>query len=550
MTDIEDFLKKNDFQSIVVKQFLVKTGQITTDLIFSAENFKGDISFHRDKFFLYMLRPLLDVADCHFRIKDLNKLEFNFVFTLKENLVEKIKELSEKGEFPFLSEPPITEVEQIKLYKREINENNIIKFIQVYKKIGSTKTAEDFLAEIEIKLKNIFPFEAGKISLDMWNILRIIVPDWSPYLLKVINIARKKVYEEVDKKNKNNSIIMGLIEDKGLYWNDSKKELPVYSDFITLTYKEVFSNADSDETISKNEVNLFFRESSDFFMFKIKKIVAESSDIVEKFEGNGYKIYMSNEKSLEILENGKPINFLTISKTQFFHEKIKKLVIPEVTVFHDPKFKENVYENDIYVIYKQKFNEIIEKTIYSKDLFQLKVIYEILKNYDEFKSEKIKYEIIIYNLLEYIENMEVEQIILSFVNKHKESVNFIYKILNILFSKWKEKSIEAAIQEQKSKIENISKEINIQKNEEKDKDKEKTTENYNMIQIAINIINNDFKGVEIREILLEKSSNEHKVNQIINLYKDIGSSSKAFILKTEKSQEEFLNKIKEILKKM
>jgi len=360
--NIDDLLKRNDFNSIIFKEFIIKTGQISTEIIFTSNLFKSYISYHKEKSFLILLKPLLDYCDVLIKIKDIEKLDFNFVFVIKEEDLTSIKNILEQDKDKYKINIPIDK-ENIQKYKKEINEQNAALFFKYYQKSSKILEPLELVKQIEEKSKTIIPFSNLKINLDLYNIARIIFPDWTQYLLKIVTFAKDKFIETTQTKKKKYDIIYSIIEGKEIFWDKENSKIPLYTDMISLIFKEAFQIEDSN--ISKTDIENFFKENNNFIFAKIKSI-KKSNVIEENFQNNSYRIIIEDDQSFLIYENNKELTIITQNKTDFLRKKIKQMIIPQINF--DFNLKENNYSDDVYIIYKNRFPDIIEKIISSKDL--------------------------------------------------------------------------------------------------------------------------------------------------------------------------------------
>ncbi|HOJ65245.1 MAG TPA: hypothetical protein PLE45_12585 [Spirochaetota bacterium] len=538
--NIDDLLKRNDFNSIIFKEFIIKTGQISTEIIFTSNLFKSYISYHKEKSFLILLKPLLDYCDVLIKIKDIEKLDFNFVFVIKEEDLTSIKNILEQDKDKYKINIPIDK-ENIQKYKKEINEQNAALFFKYYQKSSKILEPLELVKQIEEKSKTIIPFSNLKINLDLYNIARIIFPDWTQYLLKIVTFAKDKFIETTQTKKKKYDIIYSIIEGKEIFWDKENSKIPLYTDMISLIFKEAFQIEDSN--ISKTDIENFFKENNNFIFAKIKSI-KKSNVIEENFQNNSYRIIIEDDQSFLIYENNKELTIITQNKTDFLRKKIKQMIIPQINF--DFNLKENNYSDDVYIIYKNRFPDIIEKIISSKDLIFIKLIIELFKK-EDFKTLKNEYEDIILNLLEYLIEIEVRSIIAKYITTKKSNMSFFSKLLNFFLSPWKVNSIENEMREINLKIENIVKLLDSN-TIENSYIQNQNKEYYNPVTYAINIIKKDFNKQKIRETLSKNIDTVTKITEILNMYDDIGATNKAIIIKNEKFQIDFYDNIKKLLK--
>ena len=60
---------------------------------------------------------------------------------------------------------------------------------------------EDFATDMANKAKSIVPFSSHKISLDLFNIARIMCPSWVTYIGSVVEEAKHTIQEDNRKNN-------------------------------------------------------------------------------------------------------------------------------------------------------------------------------------------------------------------------------------------------------------------------------------------------------------------------------------------------------------
>ena len=151
-----------------------------------------------------------------------------------------------------------------------------------------------------------------------------------------------------------------------------------------------------------------------------------------------------------------------------------------------------------------------------------------------------------------IETIIVNKKIIEYLKEFDKTQSFFYKIINSFFSAWNQRDLENQLSDEQTKITNVSDNIlklNQSNNEEKIS-AAKSKSDYDPVKTVINIINEDLRAKEIRQILADKNLSEDiKVAHILNLYEDIGATSKAVISKNGKLQKEFFAKVKSLVKK-
>ncbi|MEE1290012.1 MAG: hypothetical protein UHW86_03150, partial [Spirochaetota bacterium] len=80
MLKLEDLFYGSDLVANIFKKSLLKIGQYSTDYIFSI----NELSSLHTEVFQRLIDPLMQFSDCKIRIKDFNKLSFNYIFLLKD----------------------------------------------------------------------------------------------------------------------------------------------------------------------------------------------------------------------------------------------------------------------------------------------------------------------------------------------------------------------------------------------------------------------------------------------------------------------------------
>ena len=129
--DYNTLFSKSDFSAVVFQKFLLPTGQVSTDAVFSSDSFKNDVAYIKDKIFVFMLKPFLEICDCVVRIDDISSLHINFVLILKEEIIPRIREEYDLQEDKHLSISGLN-AEMLRNYRKEIHESNVRKCMQFH----------------------------------------------------------------------------------------------------------------------------------------------------------------------------------------------------------------------------------------------------------------------------------------------------------------------------------------------------------------------------------------------------------------------------------
>lgn len=545
--NIETLFEKSDFHAIVFQKYLLASGQISTDAIFSAPQFRNDVSFIKDKIFVFLLKPLLDICDCYMRIDNFATMSVNFIFVLKKSVLPEISTVNAKPTTKTFNLSHLSE-QILEQYEQDIHSQNVKKCVD-YLRSGYVFTNEnDFYEDLASKAKMLCPYSVHKISLDLFNVARIICPEWGKYVKQVVSDAKQAIQEEAKKQACEYDNINKSICETNIYWDDATDTFPRYVDFVN---KVVYDNINRlNRDMSPETVRKMVNSSDKFFMFKTKKTEVDNNEIRVSLGPSHFLITHANGK-LSILENGEQMKYLSSKKTSFLNKYIRTLVLPKREVYVDNNYKINGEDEHIKVIYLPKASEVFAKAIYSQRYKNLKIALELFK-FTEFKEQKILLESVIHSMVNAIEMYIINTKLLDFLKEYHKKESFWSKIVNSFIAGWNERDLQAEVTEQHSKVENISSNIlklgQSQNNGDKSVGPKKASD-YDPVQTVVNIIKNDLRGKEIRQILGKSDLTiDVKTNRILSLYdEDIGATSKAIISKNEKLQADFIAKIKPLV---
>ncbi|MCG8571211.1 MAG: hypothetical protein MJB14_13840, partial [Spirochaetes bacterium] len=225
-------------------------------------------------------------------------------------------------------------------------------------------------------------------------------------------------------------------------------------------------------------------------------------------------------------------------KLQYFKKMVAKLNCCNIKIELVQYLSEN---EDIYVLYRQKSVELIENVLNIKNIIQLKMIQQLFQ-LGYLPEQKKVFAESISQLITMLEKNKIEELIFHFMQKNLDQFGVIQKLIHYFFSSWKERKVLGNIQQQKGEITSLARKIvNVG---------HKYFPQETPVQSAVNIIVNDFKKIEVNEIMQNKKlTDEDKVAAILDFYPKIGSTNKAIIKKNPENQKEFLQNIIVILKK-
>ena len=143
MLKLEDLFYGSDLVANVFKKSLLKIGQFSTDYIFSI----NDLNALHGEIFQKLIDPLMQFCDCKIRIKDFNKLTFNYIFILKDaslrgcmRFLEARRKREEEEALQTNSQVlPVSEIgvtrATLEKYSEEIDRDNYTKVLEFVKKM-------------------------------------------------------------------------------------------------------------------------------------------------------------------------------------------------------------------------------------------------------------------------------------------------------------------------------------------------------------------------------------------------------------------------------
>ena len=149
MLKLEDLFYGSDLVANVFKKSLLKIGQFSTDYIFSV----SDLNALHGEVFQRLIDPLMQFSDCKIRIKDFNKLSFNYIFLLKEASLRgcmrfldarrKREEADDNNEsLPHMEMPEIGITRAtLEKYVEEIDRDNYVKVLEFVKRNAKLDSA-------------------------------------------------------------------------------------------------------------------------------------------------------------------------------------------------------------------------------------------------------------------------------------------------------------------------------------------------------------------------------------------------------------------------
>jgi hypothetical protein len=542
LDNINDLLHNQDFISIVFREHLVKSGQVTLETIMTSEQFKSDIAFHKDKLFVKLLKPLLEYCDCTIRVKDLVQLTLDFVFLAKEDVINEVREYVTIGSYE-LKKDDVIDGRVLLKYTKEINQNNIEKFEILLAKRDDNVDPDQLVSEIEEAMPANYPYKNQNVTIDLKTIARLLAPQWREYLLNMVTFAREHIEEKRHKRKQQIAFVERVIERYELYWSVSKSGVPDYPGLISSIMKEVYKDGDLD--LPKHVIEELLVEDRNFIMFKTE-IPDETLDISEKVQGKSLKVTRVDEETIEIDENESTIKVLTSQKVSVLKRLIRELLFPRVKVILDDSYRVEKYNNRVYLLFVPRFKEIIIKSINQQNYDQLVIIQKMLKM-GRFAVERDHYERIVSAVAGCIQSRETAKVIKKFLAKWNDEMGFWYRLLNFLMSPWKESLMEQQIRSANSSLEKAVESF-FKQAEKKFKSEGQVEESeYDPVLSAIHVIREQFKSIDIREIMNSSESRGQKVQRILGLYEDIGSTNKAVISGNEKSQQQFIEHIEAMI---
>ena len=545
--DYSSLFSKSDFSAVVFQKFLLPTGQVSTDAIFSSDSFKSDIAYIKDKIFVFMLKPFLEICDCVVRVDDFSSLHINFVLILKEEVISRIKEEYTMQENKHISIAGLN-ADMLRNYRNEIHESNVKKCMQFLRSGYILTSNEDFSADMANKAKSIMPFSVFKITLDLFNIARIMCPSWVSYMGSVVEEAKLAIKEDNRKANHLHECVLKTIIDGQLYWDAEANTFPRYPDFISWIVMNVKEHGDI--STDRETVQKMLEGLGTIFAFRSDKEESDS-ELRVTLDTQHFTLRRMG-LNVSITENGDPIQILSAKKTNFLHKHIKTLVLSKRRVITDPSFVNDYDNRDIKIIYMDKVNEIFAKAIYSKRYKNLCTIMELFK-FQDFHEQQILFGPAAHSMMTSIEEFIVHKAVLNFIRDLQNKQSWLSKLINSFISQWSEKHLSDSIADNENKMGYISNNI-LKMGQAKTKNtggtpSGKKPQEYSPVQSVINIIKEDLKASDIRKIIAKGGSPDLQSSRILSLYDDIGATSKAVINKNERLQSEFLSKVRGLVLK-
>ncbi|MCG8571051.1 MAG: hypothetical protein MJB14_13000, partial [Spirochaetes bacterium] len=309
MIILDDLLARDDDMSYLFKYAIVKTGQATTDSLF---NFKA-ISKLKDDLFTKILKPLLQFTDCYIRIKDFRRLDFCFVYLLKEPTQRGIERKIEENSSKAYNLEGIVDRKTLLKFAQEIEQSNFVQMFK-YLKDGSYKLETDeILDKTEVTIQKFLPFKNQNISLSTYELFELFFPNWKDYFRKLIEKTKKEIEVKIQEMKKKKAILNEEIIASKIYWNKDQKRFPLYYEIskkVEMALQEHLA-----EKFHKSEVEKFFQNRDNFFCMKLTQ-EEKINELKGTFQGNSYQFFLNNN-GLQILENGNTVSMVNEEKLQY-----------------------------------------------------------------------------------------------------------------------------------------------------------------------------------------------------------------------------------------
>lgn len=531
MLKLEDLFYGSDLMAHVFRSCLLKTGQFSTDYIFSV----NDLSSLHGEIFQKVIDPLMQFCDCKIRIKDFNKLHFNYVFLLKEGslrgcmrIVEARKKKEEENENMSNADNFEISVTRaiLEKYTEEIDRDNYAKVSEFVKK-NAKLDSDTIMKIIDAGTTKQHPFVYNKINISTNEMLTRYVQNWRTYLQGLVDKAFSEVAKDKEVREKKREELELVLETGKCYMKE--KTIPKLMDLRQRLLLDL-GTAGKNE-ITKEDVDKFLLNKNEFQIFQMTKAAVDKK-FYGTFEGDSYHIDISDLQNIKITENAASSFSMNEKKMNFLRSKIKAMISPEISV--EVKNKYENY-NNVYILYKRKRTEIFDTIIEQRDFEGLKMILSILDI--DLKDPLIKtYYGPVEKLVKSIEQVKVDELLFEFVKTQKENAGFFAKLFGMFFSSSKENELKNNILKEKMKITTAVKSftaVNIS-----DSSNVRTP-----VQSAIDILKVSGYDDEIRSILRSRIDSSEKVVKILGLSQDIGNSNKAYIGKSEKTKAEFLEEL-------
>lgn len=535
MLKLEDLFYGSDLVANVFKKSLLKIGQFSTDYIFSV----SDLNALHGEVFQRLIDPLMQFSDCKIRIKDFNKLSFNYIFLLKEASLRgcmrfldarrKREEADDNNEsLPHMEMPEIGITRAtLEKYVEEIDRDNYVKVLEFVKRNAKLDSAT-IMKMVDAGVTKQHPFIHNKINILTSEMLNRYVPNWHPYLQKLIDKAFEEVASEKEARERKREEL-GLILETGKGYMKGKA-IPKLMELRQRLLLDL--SAAGKAEVAKEDVDKFLLNKNEFQIFQVTKKAVDKK-FYGTFEGEAYHIDISDFPNIKITENSEDVFTLNEKKINFLRSKLKTMISPEISVEMKSKY-ENY--NNVYVLYKKKRTEIFDTIIEQRDPEGLKLILAILDL--DIKDPLVKtYYAPVEKLQSSIEQVKIDEMLLDFVQSQKDNVGFFAKLFGMFFSSSKENDLKNSVLKEKTKIAAVTKSLTSVSFSDS------LANHQTPVQSAIGILKAANHDNDIRDILRMSIDNSEKVARILKLSQDIGNTNKAYIGKSEKTKAEFLEEL-------
>lgn len=535
MLKLEDLFYGSDLVANVFKKSLLKIGQFSTDYIFSV----SDLNALHGEVFQRLIDPLMQFSDCKIRIKDFNKLSFNYIFLLKEASLRgcmrfldarrKREEADDNNEsLPHMEMPEIGITRAtLEKYVEEIDRDNYVKVLEFVKRNAKLDSAT-IMKMVDAGVTKQHPFIHNKINILTSEMLNRYVPNWHPYLQKLIDKAFEEVASEKEARERKREEL-GLILETGKSYMKGKA-IPKLMELRQRLLLDL--SAAGKAEVAKEDVDKFLLNKNEFQIFQVTKKAVDKK-FYGTFEGEAYHIDISDFPNIKITENSEDVFTLNEKKINFLRSKLKTMISPEISVEMKSKY-ENY--NNVYVLYKKKRTEIFDTIIEQRDPEGLKLILAILDL--DIKDPLVKtYYAPVEKLQSSIEQVKIDEMLLDFVQSQKDNVGFFAKLFGMFFSSSKENDLKNSVLKEKTKIAAVTKSLTSVSFSDS------LANHQTPVQSAIGILKVANHDNDIRDILRMSIDNSEKVARILKLSQDIGNTNKAYIGKSEKTKAEFLEEL-------
>lgn len=535
MLKLEDLFYGSDLVANVFKKSLLKIGQFSTDYIFSV----SDLNALHGEVFQRLIDPLMQFSDCKIRIKDFNKLSFNYIFLLKEASLRgcmrfldarrKREEADDNNEsLPHMEMPEIGITRAtLEKYVEEIDRDNYVKVLEFVKRNAKLDSAT-IMKMVDAGVTKQHPFIHNKINILTSEMLNRYVPNWHPYLQKLIDKAFEEVASEKEARERKREEL-GLILETGKSYMKGKA-IPKLMELRQRLLLDL--SAAGKAEVAKEDVDKFLLNKNEFQIFQVTKKAVDKK-FYGTFEGEAYHIDISDFPNIKITENSEDVFTLNEKKINFLRSKLKTMISPEISVEMKSKY-ENY--NNVYVLYKKKRTEIFDTIIEQRDPEGLKLILAILDL--DIKDPLVKtYYAPVEKLQSSIEQVKIDEMLLDFVQSQKDNVGFFAKLFGMFFSSSKENDLKNSVLKEKTKIAAVTKSLTSVSFSDS------LANHQTPVQSAIGILKAANHDNDIRDILRMSIDNSEKVARILKLSQDIGNTNKAYIGKSEKTKAEFLEEL-------